>query len=184
MPDNVELVVTNPISAFVSQALIATLLSLLLTLPYFLYKITTYMIPALHLHERKLLSMTLFPSMLLFLLGAFFAYTVIIPPTLSFLYTYASAIGATLLFSVPEFISLVFSIVIVTGVSFLLPVFMFLLSRIGLTPEHFWKKQWRYALISFLLFSAIITPDGSGVSMAFLSLPLVTLYLVGIIISK
>src|SRR3989344_1560910 len=100
---------------------------------------TTYLIPALYFHERKLLWVILFSSALLFFGGAFFAYTIIIPPTLSLLYTYASAIEATLFFSVPEFISIVFSIIIVTGISFLLPIFMYLLSRMRVLPENFWK---------------------------------------------
>ncbi len=56
---------------------------------------------------------------------------------------------------------------------------MISLTFLGIIPSIFWREKWRYALLTFLLFSAIITPDGSGVSMMLLSLPLSGLYAVG-----
>src|SRR3989344_4111715 len=53
LPQDVQLVVTNPMSAFVSQILLSILLSFLLTVPFLIYKIITYLHPALFLHERK-----------------------------------------------------------------------------------------------------------------------------------
>jgi sec-independent protein translocase protein TatC len=46
-------------------------------------------------------------------------------------------------------------------------------------PAEIWLKNWRIALVVFAVSSAIITPDGSGVTMILLLVPMMILYLVG-----
>jgi sec-independent protein translocase protein TatC len=46
---------------------------------------------------------------------------------------------------------------------------------------NFWKKNFRYAIIILVVFGAIITPDGSGVTMWFIAGPMIALYLLGIV---
>jgi sec-independent protein translocase protein TatC len=69
------------------------------------------------------------------------------------------------------------------GIMFLLPVFMVFLSFLGIVKPCFWKNNWRYALLIFLIFSAIITPDGTGITMIMLSAPLAGLYFLGTIVT-
>ena len=183
VPEGVSFIVTNPASAFTSQALISVLLALVFSVPYILYTLIRYLSPALFVREQKAIIGVIVPSVLLFVSGMLFAYFFIIPPTFSFLYDFAPRIGAIPLFSVNEFISLVFSLVVITGFSFLLPVCMFLMSRLGLIPGIVWRKNWRIACVAFLIFAALITPDGSGITMAFLSLPLCALYGLGVFLS-
>jgi len=95
------------------------------------------------------------------------------------LYPFATTLGAVPFFGIDEFIYYVFGLMVAVGVMFLLPIFMVLLSYIGLVEPAFWKSKWRYALLFFLVLSAIITPDGTGVTMIMLFLPLVALYLFG-----
>ena len=66
-----------------------------------------------------------------------------------------------------------------TGLMFLLPVFMYILSYLRIIPRGFWFKNWRIAFAIFLIVSAIVTPDGSGVTMVILSIPMMALYLAG-----
>ena len=70
------------------------------------------------------------------------------------------------------------------GIAFQLPVLMYALSLIGLTDSRFWQKNFRYAIIIITIFGAVITPDGSGVTMWFLALPMIALYAVGIFAIK
>lgn len=179
LPDGVQLVVTNPMSAFLSQILFSILLGFLLTLPYFLYKIILYLSPALFPREKRVVLWTLFPFFLLFISGSAFAYYYIVPATFSVFYPYATAIGAVTFFSLDEFTYYVFSLMISVGVMFLLPLFMIILSVIGIIKPEFWKKKWRHATLFFLIVSAIITPDGTGITMVMLFVPLAALYFAG-----
>ncbi|MDP3726429.1 MAG: twin-arginine translocase subunit TatC [bacterium] len=184
LPQGVELIVTNPTSAFVSQAVLSILFSVIASFPLLLYSSVNYISSALYPNERKAVFQVLFPSAVLFAGGAFFAYFVIIPAVFSFLYSYVPLVGALPFFSVNEFITQVFGLVLVVGILFLLPIFMFLLTRVGIIGPHFWREHWRYAALSFLILSALVTPDGSGISMLLLSAPLLLLYGVGTAVSK
>jgi sec-independent protein translocase protein TatC len=184
IPQGVTLIVTNPLAAFIAQIKIALLLSFMFTLPFFLYRLIQYFSPALYLKEKFTILKVAVPSAFLFALGAIFSYFILIPPTFSLLYVYTESIGATPLFTVNEFIGIVLALIFATGIMFLLPVVMTLLSRFGIIKPVFWKENLHYAMLSFLIISAIITPDGSGVTMVLLSIPMAGLYGVGYVFSQ
>lgn len=181
LPSGVQLITTNPVNAFMSQILLSMLLSFLLTTPLFIYKIILYLQPALLPHEKKAVLWSLLPFVFLFLSGSAFSYFFLIPATFEVLYPYATIIGAVLYFSINEFIYYVFGLMVAVGMMFLLPLFMILLSIMRIIKAEFWKSKWRYALLFFLILSAIITPDGTGITMIVLFLPLAILYIAGYI---
>jgi sec-independent protein translocase protein TatC len=121
----------------------------------------------------------LLPSAFLFPAGALFGYFVILPPTFKVLYGYAGSMGAKSFFTVSDFAVFVLGFTFACGIMFLLPVAMGILNSIGITNGSFWKRNWRYSFFIFLILSAIITPDGSGITMIMLSIPLMGLYFMG-----
>jgi len=121
------------------------------------------------------------PIFLLFIFGVVFSYVLVIPLTLDFLYKYGESIGAETLLTVNDFIAFVLQFILAFGIAFQLPVLMYVLSLSGLTDSKFWQKNFRYAIIIITVFGAIITPDGTGVTMWFIALPMIGLYAVGII---
>lgn len=176
---DVHLIVTSPLDAFSALALTAFLLAFIVSLPVLLYKLINFLSPALYADEKRGVLLVLIPSVILFLLGSLFGYYLITPAAIGFLYDYALALGAEPLITTSKLIGFVLGTTIFTGILFLTPVFMVLLTRAGLVPGTFWKDNWRYAAVFFLILSGIITPDGTGVTMAMLSVPLVLLYFVG-----
>lgn len=184
LPSGVQLLVTNPMSAFVSQISLSILLGFLSTIPLFLYKIILYVEPALLPHERKAVLWSLLPLVFLFFSGCLFSYLFLIPATFDVLYPYAVSINAAPFFSIDEFIYYVFGLMIAIGLMFLLPLFMILLSVLGIIGADFWKRKWRFAFLLFLILSAIITPDGTGITMIMLFLPLIALYFAGYVFAN
>jgi sec-independent protein translocase protein TatC len=61
---------------------------------------------------------------------------------------------------------------------------MYIISLAELIEYDFWKRNLRYSIIIFIIFGAIITPDGSGVTMWFISGPMILLYITGIFIVR
>jgi len=59
---------------------------------------------------------------------------------------------------------------------------MYAISASGMIDAKFWRKNIRYAVIVIVIFGAIITPDGSGVTMWFIAGPMIALYLAGMIL--
>jgi sec-independent protein translocase protein TatC len=180
LPEGVELIVTSPIEAFWAQLSIALFLAFILTMPYFLYSFLKYLLPAFKQNEKKAIFKILFPSIILFFSGCLFSYYLLIPSTVNLLYVYyVQTIDVMSFFALREFIPLVLALCIGVGVIFMLPVVMILLTSLGVIHSDFWKNNWRNAFLFFLIVSAIITPDGTGITMIFLSLPLTVLYAVG-----
>ena len=140
VPAGVELIVTNPLSAFLTQLIISFCLALVVGSPFFLYQFIRYLSPVLFQSEKKKITKAWIPSSLLFLAGCFFAYFLLIPVTLKILYIYPVTMGVTPFFSVNEFIVFVLGLTIAAGIMFLLPIFMVLLSYLGIVEKGFWKE--------------------------------------------
>ena len=180
VPEGVTLIATSPISAFVSEMKIALLAAFVLTLPFLMYKLLSYLSPALYKKERRAVLTLFLPSIALFLLGAFFAYAVLIPPLFRVLYSFNAALGVAPFFAVDDFISWTVGLMFTVGIMFLLPILMYFLSLLRIIPAAFWGKHWRGACMISLVAFAVIVPDVSGIAMILLTLPMLALYLVGI----
>jgi sec-independent protein translocase protein TatC len=89
-------------------------------------------------------------------------------------------LGANLLLLfADDFISFVLLFMLAFGLAFELPVLMYGLTALGIISSEFWKKNWRFAAIAIFVFGAIITPDGSGITMFLVALPMLALYVLG-----
>lgn len=179
LPPGVHLIVTNFLSAFAAQVMLALLLAFIITFPFLLYRICKYIFPALLTNEKRAILKAIVPSSLLFFIGCVFAYDLIIPMTFKILFPFATAIQATSFFSVDEFIGSIVSLMFSVGIMFLLPLFMILLSFFGIVDGDFWRSKWRHMILFFTILTAIITPDGTGITMLMLLIPLVGLYSIG-----
>jgi sec-independent protein translocase protein TatC len=183
IPSGVHVIVTNPMSGFIAQLEIAIILAFVFLFPLFLYEIIKYLSPALLEHEKKVFLKSIAFSTILFISGCFFAYYYMIPLTFKFMYPFTTSLGVEPFFSLDAFMSWITCIFVATGTTFLIPVFMILLSFLRIVSPEFWKSKWRTAFLFLLVFSAIITPDQTGITMVLLFVPLVALYLFGIVLT-
>src|SRR3989344_975090 len=183
VPPGVQLIVTDPWSGFVVQLEITFILAFIASFPFLLYKIIRYISPALFEHEKKAVFRSVVAFTFLFLMGCVFAYYILIPLTFKFMYPFASSLGVATLFSLDSFMAWIIAILITTGIIFLLTIFMTVLSYLGLVSPGFWRRKWKFALFFLLIFSAVITPDGTGITMIMLFVPLSLLYGTGSLMS-
>lgn len=184
LPSGVQLIVTNPWSGFVAQLEIVLVIAFIFTLPYLLYKIIKYSSPALFKHERKVILKSAFFCTGLFVLGCLFAYYYMIPLTFKFMYPFATSLGIITFFALDAFMAWVIAILVTTGLVFLLPIFMIVLTSLGIARSNFWKEKWRVSFLGLMIFSAVITPDQTGVTMILLFVPLAALYMVGMVLAS
>ena len=200
LPTGVKLIQIAPGQVFFAQVHISLLIGLICSLPIIIKEIFGFISPAFdpsknkdefqedNVKKKSKKSFSRFglfkiisPIVLLFILGVVFSYVFVIPFTLNFLYKYGESIGAETFLTVNDFITFVLQFVLGFGIAFQLPVIMYVLSISGVTDSKFWLKNFRYAIIIISVFGAIITPDGSGVTMWFIALPMIALYAIGII---
>ena len=175
LPAGSTLAVTNPLDPFLNQATVATTFAIALMLPLLFWEFWHFISPGLTRAERAVVAIALIVSLALAALGAAFAYFVLIPLMFNELYAFLPP-GVVAYFSLSEVVSLVTSFMIGCALVFLLPLAMVVLSFVGLVPAAAWGKYARVAVLLVLIVSAIITPDGSGVGMILLSIPVCALY--------
>ena len=178
LPQGITLVVSSPLDAFVAEAVLAAELSLVLVVPLAALELYRFVAPGLYPRERRMLALFLAISFLLMLAGAAFAYLFVLPAFFKGLFGFTPN-GVSPFFNLREVMSLVTGMLLTTSVLFLLPVCMSLLSWMGLVQSRFWTRYWRHAILLALVFSAIITPDGTGITMMLLALPVCGLYGLG-----
>lgn len=175
VPQGVALVGLTPFDPFLAQAAMAAALAMLIVGPLLLVEVWRYVSPGLYQDERRAFGQLLWWGSALFLFGAWFSYAFVIPATFAGLYAFTPA-GLQSFFSLRDLVSLVCGMTVAAGFLFELPVVMMALVRIGLLSPSFWGRHWRHAVLIAVVVSAVVTPDGSGISMALLSLPVCVLY--------
>lgn len=179
VPTYVNPVVLTPWEPVLVQFKVALFLSIVATSPITTYEFWRFVAPALKPKERRLIVRVSVPVVLLFLLGVAIAFLVVLPFTFSFLYGIAIAMGAQPLLQLQEFVDFILLFSLAFGAAFELPVVMYGLSVLGIVSPQFWKRHWRFAAIAIFVFGAAITPDGSGVTMMLVSIPMLVLYVAG-----
>ena len=183
LPPEVSLIQTAPGQAFFSQVFIAVLLSILISMPLIIREMYAFISPALGQSTKRVIAAkTYVPTIVLFVIGVIFSYVIVIPFILNFLYAYGESIGVATFFNINEFFPFVLQLLVAFGLAFELPAIMYALSLTGVVDAAFWKRNFRYAIIVFVIFGAIITPDGGGISMWLVVAPMTVLYLSGLAI--
>jgi sec-independent protein translocase protein TatC len=180
LPSEVKLIQTAPGQAFFAQVYVSLLIGVICSMPIIVKEIYGFISPAIGKQTKKIGVINVFlPTVALFVIGIAFSYVLVIPFTLSFLYNYGQAIGVETFLNINEFISFVLQFFLGFGIAFELPVIMYAISLVGIVDSKFWKDNFRYAVIILVIFGAVITPDGSGNTMWFIALPMITIYLIG-----
>ncbi len=184
LPAFVERVQLNPWEAIVVQFKVSLFLAVLTAMPYVVYQLAKFVAPGLHKRERRTILRITVPGTLLFAGGVLVAYLVILPFTFEFLYGIGLRMGLTPFVGPDQFFDIVLLFFVGMGVAFQTPVIMWGLAAMGLIEPSFWKRNWRYAVVGFFVFGALITPDGSGITMMLVAVPMSFLYVAGYVISQ
>ena len=184
LPPTVQLIQTAPGQAFFSQFYIAVMLGIVIAMPVIVKEFIGFLTPALHRKETQIIRNITIPAVGLFIIGCLFSYFFVTPYVLEFLYKYGQSADLLTLLNIMDFINFVLQFLLAFGISFQLPLIMYAVTASGLVDEKFWKRNIRYAIIGMVIIGAAITPDGSGVTMWFVSGPLMGLYVVGMFLSE
>ena len=179
VPEHVQLIQTAPGQAFFAQIYIAALAGIVLGMPFIIREITGFIKPALKEREINVSRSILIPALGLFITGCLFSYFLVVPYILDFLYKYGESAGIVTFLNIMDFISFVLQFLLAFGISFQLPLVMYASTASGITDAVFWRKNIRYAIVIIVIFGAVITPDGSGITMWFIASPMFALYVAG-----
>ncbi|UAB86508.1 twin-arginine translocase subunit TatC [Zunongwangia sp. SCSIO 43204] len=155
----------------------------IIAFPFIMYEFWKFVAPAMHESERKHAKGFIFVTSILFFIGVIFGYYVVTPLSINFLGKYKVSEIVLNEFDLSDYIGLVRTTVIASGLIFELPILIYFLTKIGLVTPKFLITYRKYALVIVLILSAVITPPDI-VSQIIVAVPILILYEVSIIISK
>ncbi len=182
VPEDVQLIQTAPGQAFFAQIYIAALVGVVVGMPIIIRELVGFIKPALKENEINVSRSISIPALGLFIVGCIFSYNFVIPYILEFLYKYGESAGLITFLNIMDFVTFVLQFLLAFGFSFQLPLVMYAISASGMVDSDFWRKNIRYAIVAIVIFGAVITPDGSGVTMWFIAVPMIILYVAGMIV--
>jgi len=182
LPDGVKLIQTAPGQAFFAQVYVSALIGMIASIPLIIRELSSFISPAINTKTKIGLLNIFLPAVALFAAGIAFSYLVVIPYSLDFLYQYGQALNVATFLTINDFISFVMQFFLGFGIAFQLPIIMYGISLTDAVSPRFWRDNFRYAVIILAIFGAIITPDGSGVTMWFVAGPMLALYVAGMLI--
>ncbi|MCF6358099.1 MAG: twin-arginine translocase subunit TatC [Draconibacterium sp.] len=173
----------NIAGQFSTHILVSIIAGFIVASPVVFYEFWRFVKPALYDKEKKHAGGAVFFTSILFLMGVLFGYFLIVPLSIHFLGTYQVSADVENMINLRSYIGSVTSISLAAGVVFLLPIFSYFLSKVGLITPKFMKTYRKHAYVIMLLLSAVITPPDIF-SQIMVCFPLVVLYEIGIVISR
>ncbi len=161
-------------TAFDVKFEIALITGIVVSSPIWLYQIFAFLTPAFTRSEKRYVFGFFFSAVPLFLAGCYAGWYVV-PHIVELLTSFAGQ-GDTTIIAAKGYLDFVLKLVLVTGVAFVLPVFLVLLDFAGVLTGRGILKGWRVAVLAITLFTAIATPAADVLSMLLLAIPMVVLY--------
>ena len=162
---------------FMIQMSLAFLVALIITIPVALWHIWAFVAPGLKKNERGLIFPILILSPILFLIGAGFAFYILLPFVFGFFVELneSSPIPSLMLPVARDYLSFSIGLLKVFGIAFQLPLIMVMLNRVGILPRNYALKMRRYAIVFIVIAAAVLTPPDI-ISQILLAVPMWLLF--------
>lgn len=161
-------------AAFDLRIEIAIIAGVVISSPIWLYQLFAFFVPALTKREKAYTLGFLGAALPLFI-GGCSAGLWVMPHIVQLMTGFAPSSTSTYL-DASGYFDFILKLVIVTGVAFILPLFIVVLNFAGVVSGRTVAHGWRWALISICLFTAIATPAADVMSMLLLAAPMLALY--------
>jgi sec-independent protein translocase protein TatC len=170
-----RVVATNPTDGLTWTVNAALWVGAVLAFPVVMYQVWLFLSPALYVREKRLLIAALGGGVALFALGAAFAFVVVLPMMLPWLF---ALFGEALepMITAENYFGLVFSLVLSFGLAFELPIVVLLLAAAGLVTPQLLRRYRRHAIVGIVIAGAVLTPGDAAMGSVALACPLYILY--------
>lgn len=153
-----------------------------LSFPVVIYQAWSFLLPALYPRERSLLIAALIGGVVLFAIGGLFAYVVVIPISLPWLFQFFQGTIDPMI-TAQNYFGFVFGTVLTFGIAFELPVVVLLLSAAGLVTPALLRRYRRHAFLLILVAGALLTPGSDITSTLALAGPLYLLFELSVLLA-
>lgn len=182
MPAGTSMIATGVTSPFLVPFKLVLLLSVLLTIPYLLHQIWSFIAPGLYSHEKRMALPLLVSSIFLFYCGIAFAYFVIFPILFGFFINIAPE-GVAVMTDIGQYLDFIIAIFLAFGIAFEVPVATFIIIAAGLTTADKLAEKRPYIIIGAFVVGMLLTPP-DVISQSLLAVPIWLLFELGLLMAR
>ena len=167
----------EPFGMYLKASLI---IGIIFASPFVAYHLWAFVAAGLYPHEKKYVYYYIPVSITLFIVGAVFAFFFVFQYVLDFLFRFNSWMNIEPDPRISEWVGFAMLLPIGFGLSFQLPVVMFVLERVGIFSLKQYLASWRLSVFVIWVLAMLLTPGDPG-SMILMSVSLTILYFGGIL---
>jgi len=171
--------VTEP---FTTTLTVAAYGAIALSLPFILYQVYAYVLPAFSDPERRIALPLLLLAPFLFVAGVAFAYFVVMPPAVKFLLGFNDS-QFNVQVRARDYYSFFSTTILAGGLVFQLPLAILAVTRLGIVSVEQLSENRRYAYLALAILAAAL-PSVDPVSMLIEMVPLLVLYELSILLAR
>ena len=177
----VPFVFLAPGEALWQNVKVAGLFAVVLATPYILLEFWQFVVPGLHVQERRFVGPFVMLSTLAFLAGVTFSFFFVLPFALNFLISYGVNAGFIPQLSIAQYVGFALWFLLVFGLIFEVPLAITLMAKLGWVDAPFLRRYRKWALLGAFIIAAILTPTPDPFNQCLMALPMYIFYEVGII---
>jgi sec-independent protein translocase protein TatC len=165
--------VTAPFSIHTEISLFG---GVILSLPFLLYFIGQFLLPALTPREKCFIAPIFAAGAALFVVGVTFCYALVLKPTLQFFFAYSTWLGPTANWTAKALIDFEVQMLMGFGLAFELPLVILVLNLLGIVSAEQLAAKRRHAFFGIVVAACCINPSVDYFSLSVLIVPMYLLY--------
>lgn len=163
----------------------ALLFGIVISSPWVFYQLWKFISAGLYPHEKRLVYIISPVCTVLFIIGALFFLFVIAPVMIRFFISFDVGVKSVRTqVTLSSYVSFMFSMMLVFGLCFQMPIAIFALNRIGIVSVEALRKSRKYVLLAIFIVAAVVTPSADVISQVALAVPMYILYELGILFCR
>lgn len=180
---NFEFIYTSPTEAFFAFMKLSMVAGLFVVLPVLIYQTVMFIAPGLTRRERRWL-MRLVPfSMVLFAIGAAFAWYVALPVMWKFFLSFETP-GVKAMWRIGDVVGFVVGLLVLCGLVFELPLVLLFAGLAGLVRSETLRRQRKMAYFGAFLVSAVATPTPDAFTAGIVAVPIIVLFEISMLLMR
>jgi Tat protein translocase TatC len=168
--------ILTPQEGFMMVMNLALIAAVIFAFPVLLYFVLQFILPGLKPAEKKAIFPAIGIGAGLFLIGASFAFYVVLPKALEFFYSFNSSLGLVNGWRLADYVKFATRFILLFGVAFELPVIVMVLVKLDFLNYKLMSTTRSYAIVAIAIFAAVVTPTPDPFTMLVLAGPLYILY--------
>jgi sec-independent protein translocase protein TatC len=181
LPKGTKLAYTQLTEPFMLYINIALLAGVFVASPVILYQIWLFVAPGLYRNEKRWAAPFVVLTCVFFIGGGLFGYMVAFPMVAKFLVSTGADFMPVL--KIDDYLDILSKTLIGMGICFETPIVIFFLARMGVVTEKWLLLKFRYAVLIIFIVAALITPTPDIPTQCAFALPMIALYLLGVLMA-